>query len=148
MAVDSAVGVARTVAVVHAAFCHRLPRLALGALVEAVRGAGDPLSVAELARRSGKQRRSFYRHLRLTRFPLPGALLAWGRILASSGMLDDGTASIEAVALALGMSDGAALVHLYRHHLGVTPGEVRTSGGLAFTISALQGLMERDMTNG
>ena len=42
MGVDSAAGVARTVVVVHAAFCHRLPRLALRALVEAVRGQANP----------------------------------------------------------------------------------------------------------
>ena len=128
---------------ISAAFRDALSSEALAALVESVLGACASLDPEALSRRCRRSRRTLARDLRKAGLPTPAAVVAWGRIFAASEMLADESRSVESVSLALGLSDSAALVHLYRHHAGPTPGEVRERGGIAYAIGIFKARVAR-----
>lgn len=123
---------------VREAFRGSIPPAALAALVDATTVAHGMVTALQFAQRSGTGRRTFYRGLKDAGLPTPERMLAWGRVLAASAMLEDGAHSVEAVALGMGLSDSAALVHLFRHHTGRTPGEIREFGGFDCAIGVLR----------
>ena len=122
---------------VESAFAGRVPCLVLRALVESVRRADEKLDSELLASLCGRSRRTLSRRLREVGLPSPEGVVAWGKIFASSWFLTHGSRSVEAVALELGLDGSGALVHLYRHYLDLTPGDVRRRGGLAVAITLL-----------
>ena len=84
MGVDSAAGVARTVVVVTRPFAIAF-LAALRALVEAVRGAGEPLSVAGAGATLREATALILPALAPDTLPPPGALLAWGGFSRRAG---------------------------------------------------------------
>lgn len=114
--------------------------LAVEAVAQAVVCAFEHIGVETLARMCGCSRRTLSRRLASDALPSPRGIIAWGKILVAAQLLAEGDRSIEAVAHQLGLSDASGLVHLYQHHAGLTPGQIRRSGGVVVALSLLGGV--------
>jgi AraC-like DNA-binding protein len=112
----------------------RVPPAAVHAVLGAISVSHENADAATLASICRCSERTLRRRLRKFGLPQPAALIAWGKVLVASHMLTRSEKTVEGVALQLHLGGSAALVHLFRHHAGPTPGEVRERGGLSYAI--------------
>lgn len=87
--------------------------------------AGVPIDA--LAERSGMSPRNFIRRFKAATGRLPGTYLQLLRLAAAKELLEQGSASIQAVAAKTGYEDIAFFRKLFRRHTGMTPAEYRSS---------------------
>ena len=115
-----------------------IPSIPLRAILESVHAADSRLWAAQLAARCGCSRRTLSRRLLEARLPSPAGLIAWGRALVAAQIMYERGVTLEDAAFALDLSSSAALVHLFRRHIGPSPGEVRDAGGVRFLLGLLR----------
>ncbi len=100
---------------------------------DGVRKAEDHLSahfrrdvpVDELAAVAGMSRRTLVRRFKEATGYRPGGYVQMLRIAAARSMLEDGAASIQRVAVAVGYDDAAFFRRLFKRHCGMTPAAYR-----------------------
>lgn len=85
----------------------------------------EDLSVANLAARAGFSERSFARAFRHEVGTTPAAYVEALRVERARTLLEDGAASLEAVAQAAGFSSTEVLRRAFHRHLGVSPADYR-----------------------
>lgn len=108
----------------------RLPPFALDCLGWAVENAEDHPRVSDLAMALGTTPRTLGRDLRASDLPSPRQILAWGRILQASRMLESPGVTVDAVAFRVGYSTGGALRRALKRMTGFPPGSLVRRGGL------------------
>lgn len=85
----------------------------------------EDLSVASLAERAGLSERSFARAFRNEVGRTPAAYVEALRVERARTLLEDGAASLEAVAQASGFSSTEVLRRAFHRHVGVSPADYR-----------------------
>ncbi|MBK1786215.1 GlxA family transcriptional regulator [Prauserella cavernicola] len=85
----------------------------------------QPLTVAELARRSGLRQRSFLRRFASATGTTPHRWLTERRLDRAQGLLENGGLSVEEIAVACGYSSAAALRHQFTRLRGTSPSAYR-----------------------
>jgi transcriptional regulator GlxA family with amidase domain len=83
------------------------------------------VSVEALADRAGMSARNFIRRFKAATGRAPGAYVQALRLAAAKEMLEEGAASIQAVAAKVGYEDVAFFRGLFKRHTGMTPAEYR-----------------------
>lgn len=99
----------------------------------------DPLSVGQVADASGVRRRALEYRFRKAGLAPPATCLARCRLLLVVHHLEQGTESIERVALEHGFGTAGALRKSLARHLGVAPRSLRKPGALD---AAMVGFLE------
>lgn len=114
----------------------RIPPLLERCLIRAIDGAIRPMTAEDLAEPEGLDVGSLMHRLRSEGLPPTGRILRWGRLFRAAAALDRDEHSVEAIALALGYSTGAALSRAMRRDIGHPPSTLRERGGLQCAIEA------------
>jgi AraC-like DNA-binding protein len=91
---------------------------------------GEPLKVAELARKAGLSTYQFDRRMRRIFHLGAGQLIQKVRLEAALQRLRESDAPIAAVALECGYSDQSAFTRRFHRTIGMSPSEYRASAGL------------------
>lgn len=107
------------------------------ALLIAVTRAHESLTPDALGKLLAISRRALADQLALAAFPPPQRLLAWGRLIVASHLLEDESRSADSVALALDYPSGSAFRNTCQRYLHATPHEIRARGGARFALAAL-----------
>lgn len=102
----------------------------------AMRGVQLGWTTDELAGATGLSRAHLSVRLRSVGLPSAGHLLIWARLLHAGRWLSDPGRSAESVSRQLDYANGATFRRALRNYLGVTPTELRASGGLAPVLRA------------
>jgi transcriptional regulator GlxA family with amidase domain len=90
--------------------------------------AEGPFSAEQVAEACGIRRRALEYRFRRAGLAPPGTCLAWSRLLLAVHHLEQGTDSIERVALEHGFGTAGALRKSLARHLGVAPHSLRRPG--------------------
>jgi AraC-like DNA-binding protein len=106
------------------------------AVLTVVARAHERLSPESLARLLGIRRKLLAERLAEAGFPSPQPLIAWGRLIVASRMLEDAQRSADSVALALEFPSGSAFRNTCQRYLRLAPQQIRASGGAAYVIRA------------
>lgn len=122
---------------------HPVVRLALAR-------ADAPLPVPELARALGVHRKTLWQRCRRAGVPSPQVLLMWCRLVAASHALRTRGESVERIANQMEFASPTALRNATRRYLGVTPSELRDTGGEVVACRAFGAWLRarRDVTAG
>ncbi|MGH7718210.1 MAG: helix-turn-helix domain-containing protein [Gemmatimonadaceae bacterium] len=105
------------------------------------------LTVAEVARHLGLNRKTLLNRLAAARLSPPGAVISLCRLLHATRLLEDPRRSAESVALALHFSSAAHLRAMYRRYTGLHGGrEVREKGGLRYVLDLLKRELDRRLS--
>jgi len=83
------------------------------------------VSIDSLAERVGMGPRNFIRRFKAATGRVPGAYIQTLRVSAAKELLENGTASIQAVSSKIGYDDIGFFRNLFKRHTGMTPGEYR-----------------------
>jgi AraC-like DNA-binding protein len=121
---------AGTVAIVTCAVSPYLPRRETTALRLALAGVQHGWSTEDLAARVGLSRPHVSVRLRACGLPPAGHLLVWAKLLHAGRWLADPGRTAQSISRQLEYSSGAAFRRALRNYTGMTPTEVRSSGGL------------------
>lgn len=98
----------------------------LGEVLEWIeRRLDEPVTVAELARRTGLGERTFLRRFAEATGTTPHRWLTERRLDRAQGLLEDRTLTVDEIALACGYSSAAALRHQFGRLRGTTPSAYR-----------------------
>lgn len=98
-----------------------------GTLDWTIENLADIVNVDSMAEHSNMSRRSFDRHFRQAMAMSPKAWLAQQRLKCAQELLQDGTDTIEAIAIKCGFNNALTLRNNFREHFDMTPGEYRKS---------------------
>ncbi|MBU2662253.1 helix-turn-helix domain-containing protein [Actinoplanes bogorensis] len=85
----------------------------------------EPLTVADLARRSGMSAGSLHRRFRAELGTTPLAWLTTERVTLACRLIEQGPHGLDAVARLAGLGTGANLRSVFKRHMGVAPAEYR-----------------------
>ena len=107
------------------------------ALLIAVTRAHETLTPERLGKLLAISRRALADQLSVASYPPPQRLLAWGRLIVASHLLEDESRSADSVALALDYPSGSAFRNSCQRYLHATPHEIRARGGARFAMAAL-----------
>ncbi|MDH5233504.1 MAG: hypothetical protein OEW77_01000 [Gemmatimonadota bacterium] len=110
------------------------PALVRDAVMVAVTRAHLRLTSHRLAEICGVSKRALLSGLDSGGFPPPQKLLAWGRLIVASQMLEDPERAADAVARLLDFPSGSAFRNTCQRYLGATPQEIRANGGAAWAV--------------
>ena len=92
--------------------------------------ASGALSVSDLARALGVDRRTLVRRLADAGMPVPREVIGWCRLFLAAVLLEDPIRSAEQVALMLDFPSGTALRNMLARYTALRPRELRENGGL------------------
>ncbi|HJU75975.1 MAG TPA: AraC family transcriptional regulator [Gemmatimonadaceae bacterium] len=107
------------------------------AVLMAISRAQQRLSPESMARAMGVSRPYLAAQLASQGFPSPQQLIAMGRLIVASRMLEDEKRSANSVAAALDFASASAFRNSCQRYLGASPGEIRERGGACFALAAL-----------
>ncbi len=116
----------------------------------ALQRAGAPMPVPELARALGMHRKTLWQRCRRAGVASPQVLLMWCRLVAASHALRTRGTSVERIANEMEFASPTALRNATRRYLGVTPSELRDTGGEVVACRAFGAWLRarRDVTAG
>ncbi|HEU6453720.1 MAG TPA: helix-turn-helix domain-containing protein [Gemmatimonadaceae bacterium] len=123
--------------VVGAALDARLPPYSRRVIQYCLDHAGESLAVVKAAAALGVHRKTLVDRLAREGSPPPSTLIGWSRLLLAVHVLETSTCSIEALALQLGFSSGAALHNMLKRYTGRRAAELRSAGALKAVIDQL-----------
>jgi AraC-like DNA-binding protein len=106
------------------------------AVLTVVARAHERLSPESLARLLGIRRKLLADRLSESGFPSPQPLIAWGRLIVASRMLEDAERSADSVAMALEFPSGSAFRNTCQRYLRLAPQQIRQRGGARHVIQA------------
>jgi AraC-like DNA-binding protein len=107
------------------------------AVLMSISRAQSRLSPDSMARALGISRAHLTSQLTSCGFPSPPQLIAWGRLIVASRMLEDERRSANAVAAALEYPSASAFRNMCQRYLATSPAEIRSRGGAAFAATML-----------
>jgi AraC-like DNA-binding protein len=106
------------------------PEPAHAILAYCLENAREALTVDELAKALGVDRKTLLNRLTAGALPPPSVLISWCRLFVAARLLEDEVRTVEQVATALGFGSGTALRNMFRRYTGLRPADVRRRGGL------------------
>jgi AraC-like DNA-binding protein len=96
------------------------------------RATSTVLTVEQLADELGVHRRTLHNWLRSVGLPSAEQVIGWGRLLLAAALLEAPNRSVASVAARVGFSSEPAFRAMLGRYTGLTPTEVRRSGGLPY----------------
>ena len=109
----------------------------------ALAGAGEPLSVQQIADAMGLHRKTLWSRCRRHGLGNVQALMTWCRLLAVSHALRTCTRPVDAIADELAFASPTALRNAVRRHLRTTPTALRAEGGERVAYEEFRAWMRR-----
>jgi len=106
-----------------------------------LRHCSDSLSVNDVARGLGIDRRTLYNHCRAAGAPPPQAVIGWCRLLAAAVQLDDPGRDVDHIACSLHFASGSALRNQFRRYTGLTTSQLRASGAVSTLMASFRRAM-------
>jgi AraC-like DNA-binding protein len=99
------------------------------------------ITVEEVARSAGIDRRTLTRRFARAGLPSPSAVVAWTRLVIAGVLLEDGGRPLEEIALELEFPSASALRAMLSRHTRLRPSEVRENGGGRCVLSAFKNVL-------
>jgi AraC-like DNA-binding protein len=99
------------------------------------------ISVSEVAAALSLSRRTLSYRLATGRLLSAHSLIVWCRLLTAARLLQDSGRTVESVALSLQFGSAAAFRNMLRRQAGLTPVDLRASGGQDFLLRAFTRLL-------
>jgi AraC-like DNA-binding protein len=96
------------------------------------------VTVDEVARSAGIDRRTLTRQFARAGLPAPSTVVAWSRLVVAGVLLEDGGRPLEEIALELAFPSASALRSMLNRYTRLRPGEVRENGGGRCVLSAFK----------
>ena len=110
------------------------PQVPRDALAYCLENASRPITIVELARAIGVNRKTLLNRFARADVPPPSTIVSWCRLLHAARELEDPARTVDDVATRSGFGSGAALRKMFRRYTGRRPAQVRKAGGARWVL--------------
>lgn len=118
-----------------------VPRPVWAAVEYCLQNAYRCVTVEEVARSAGIDRRTLTRQFARAGLPAPSTVVAWTRLVIAGVLLEDGGRPLEEIALELEFPSASALRSMLSRYTRLRPSEVRENGGGRCVLSAFKNVL-------